>query len=98
MGAREVFEKVSDGESGPMLDLGLAVWESVMIDSLRYQEPRDESESLLGGSSELYSGPDDNISPSRTIESLLLMVLFGESNRKLADEGLAVVGRDCVSG
>lgn len=68
MGAAEPWENVSDGESGPTLDLGLLVCELGIVDNLRIQDPLDETDSLL------VSSPTrsccDGISPLRTTERL----------------------------
>lgn len=47
MGGAEPWENVSDGEFGPMLDLGLLFWEFDIVDNLRIQDPLDETDSLL---------------------------------------------------
>ena len=47
IGAADPWENVSDGESGPTLDLGLLVCEFGIVDNLRIQDPLDETESLL---------------------------------------------------
>jgi len=68
MGAAEAWETVSEGESGPTLDLGLFVCELGIVDSLRIQDPLDEIDSLLVSSPVRSCG--NGVSPSRTTESL----------------------------
>lgn len=50
IGAAELLESCMEGESGPMLDLGL-LWELGNVDSLLIHELLDETESLLGAAS-----------------------------------------------
>jgi hypothetical protein len=47
IGAADPWENVSDGESGPTLDLGLLFCEFGIVDNLRIQDPLDETDSLL---------------------------------------------------
>ena len=44
-GCAEVWEKVKDGESTRMLDLGLPCWDSGRMDKRRIHDPLDETES-----------------------------------------------------
>jgi hypothetical protein len=89
MGAAEPWENVSEGESGPILDLGLLVCDTGIVDNLLIHEPLEEIESLLT-SSPLCSCGDDS-SPFRTIDSLLPTPLLLLSIRGFR-------GRWCMTG
>lgn len=69
MGAAEPCENVSEGESGPTLDLGLLLCDLGLVDNLLIHDPLDDMESRVA-SSPVCSCADEK-SPFRTIESLL---------------------------
>jgi hypothetical protein len=54
IGAADPWENVSEGESGPILDLGLLLCDMGIVDNRLIHDPLDEIESLLV-SSPVYS-------------------------------------------
>lgn len=68
MGAADPWENISDGESGPTLDLRLFVCELGIVDNLRIQDPLDEIDSLLVSSPIRSCGVET--SPLRTTDNL----------------------------
>jgi hypothetical protein len=84
MGAAELWERLIDGESGPILDRGLLLSEFGMVDNLRIQEPRDETDSLLISSS--TTSDCTGASPCQKKECLLPLPLRGKSLRGFAFE------------
>jgi hypothetical protein len=76
IGAAEPCEYISEGVSGPILDLGLSLWELFGIVDKRFiQDPLDETESLRPPSS--VPSRDGEGSAYLRIENLFPVVLFG---------------------
>lgn len=106
IGAAEPCDIASDGESGPMLDLGLLFWDIGMVESRLIHEPLDETESRLESSPALLRSEPK--SPFRTNESCLPREVLKESNlvlegREVPSRGEGAAGEvpregSCVSG
>jgi hypothetical protein len=86
IGAAEPCEYISEGESGPKLDLGLSLWELFgIVDSRFIHDPLDETDSLRPSSS--VPSRADEESPYLSIENLFPVVVCEDSI-------LEVCGRD----
>lgn len=82
IGLTKLCGEAIEGDSGPVLDLGLLLWELGMEDSLLIQEPLDETDSLRDSSSKCGA-----VSSCRNTESPRPLLCFCISTRVLAVEG-----------